>query len=146
MMTLTDNLIDALIMRVKAKRGMENFVFLPAYPPHKVTSPVKSYTVAAENHQTHESVVFIGDKDGTDTNGRLIEAQLKLRVYAPEGSSGSALLRVSAIIADALERADSDGLLREVSLSGIGYDESAHSEYRDISARLQMLLSKGASA
>ena len=76
----------------------------------------------------------------------LIEAQLKLRVYAPEGSSGSALLRVSAIIADALERADSDGLLREVSLSGIGYDESAHSEYRDISARLQMLLSKGASA
>lgn len=143
MMTLTDNLIDALIARVKARKGMEDFIFLPAFPPHKVPSPVKSYTVAAENHQTSESAVFIGERNGRNTRGRLIEARLRLRVYAPEGSSGSALLRVSAIIADALDRADSDGMLREVSLSGIGYDESAHSEYRDITARLQMLLSKG---
>ncbi len=140
MMISVDNRIDELISRVKARGGMEGFAFLPAYPPHKTPYPVRKYTVAVESRETHDSAIFIGDKVGGSERGRLVEADLRMRVYAPQESSGTALLRASSMVADTLIKSDFDGILRSVSMSGIEYDTSAHSEYRDINAVLRIII------
>lgn len=140
MMTSTDNRIDELISRAKALDCMEDFVFLPAFPPHKTPNPVRKYTVAVENREVEDSAAFIGGSIGRNERGRLVRTELRLRVYSPQGSSGAALLRASSMAAHALERADRDGLIRSISFYGIGYDTAAHSEFRDITVRLMMLI------
>ena len=140
MITSTDNRIDELISRVKATPCMDSLVFLPAFPPHKTPYPVRKYTVAAELREVEDEVSFIGGMIDRTERGRLVKASLRLRVYAPQGTSEAALLRVSSMVAHAVETADRDGLLRALSLSGIEYDTAAHSEFRDITARLLLIV------
>ena len=139
-MTSTDNRIDELISRLKAAEGMDNFTFVPAFPPDKTPNPVKKYTVAAETCGIENDAEFIGGSIGAGERGRLVKATLRLRVYAPQGSSGASLLRASSLAVSALERADRDRLITAVSLSGIGYETAAHSEYRDINVQLRLFV------
>lgn len=142
MITAADNKIDELISRVKKHGAIVDFCFIPAYPPNKTPNPIKKYTVAVENRSTREKRVFVGNKAGIRLNGRLYEVALRLRVYAPERSSGAALLRASAMLADALEAEDDERYIVATSFSGIGFDTSSRTEYRDIEATLEILLTE----
>lgn len=136
MMTSIDNEIDALLARVKSRAEMRDFVFVPAYPPNKTPNPVKKYTVAVENHEIKHGTVFIGGKFRSLSASRLADVELRLRVYAPEHSSGSALLRASAMLYDALEACDRDRMIVSLAMYGIGFDTASRTEYRDVTARL----------
>lgn len=144
MTTLIDNRIDELISRVKKHGAIRDFCFIPAYPPNKTPNPVKKYTVAAENLGTKEKRVFVGNKAGLSLNGRLYEVKLRLRVYAPSYTSGSSLLRACALLADALEAEDCERYITETAFSGVGFDTSSRTEYRDILVTLEMLLTEEA--
>ena len=144
MTTTADNMIDELISRVKNHGAITDFCFIPAFPQNKSPNPFKKYTVAVENGAFKEKRVFIGNRAGDRLNGRLYEAELRLRVYAPERSSGSALLRASAMLADALEAEDTERYIAAASFSGIGFDTAARTKYRDIVLTLEMLLTKEA--
>lgn len=138
MTSSTENRIDEWIARVKSHGAMAAFAFLPGYPAHKTPNPVTKYTVAVTNSEQKVSRFFIGHRMTSDQQGRLVDIELRLRVYAPEGSSGSSLLRASALLTDALEAQDSERMIRSLSLSGIGYDTASRTEYRDVIARLVM--------
>lgn len=140
MMTSVDNRINELIKRVRSHGAIRTFAFVPAYPPHKTPSPMQGYTVAVDNRSVTDSMLFIGGAAGRGTLGRLVEAELCLRVYAPEHSSGAALLRASAMLMDALEAEDKEREISELSLSGIGFDTASRTEFRDVIARLKMLI------
>ena len=144
MTTTADNRIDEFISRVKNHGAIADFCFVPAFPPNKTPNPVKKYTVAVENLGMSEKVVFVGDRSDYYLNGRLYEIKLRLRVYAPSHTSGSALLRACALLADALEAEDSERFILSTSFSGIGFDTASRTEYRDVIAVLGMLLSEEA--
>ena len=144
MTTLIDNRIDELISRVKKRGAIADFCFIPAYPPNKTPNPVKKYTVAVENLITKEKRVFVGNKSGLSLSGRLYEVKLRLRVYAPSYTSGSSLLRACALLADALEAEDTERYVAQTAFSGIGFDTSSRTEYRDIFVTLEILLSEEA--
>ena len=146
MTTLADNRIDELISRVKKRGAIKDFCFIPAYPPDKTPSPIKKYTVTAENRGMREKRVFIGNTAGANLSGRLYEVLLRARVYAPSYTSGSALLRACSMLADAFESEDRDRLINATSFSGVGYDTSSRTEYRDIEFTLEMLLTEEATA
>lgn len=146
MMTSLDNRIDGLIARMKRRGSMGEFVFLPAFPPHKTPNPVRTYTVAVENHEIEGRTEFIGGRIGRASIGYIANVELRLRVYAPERTSGSALLRASSMVMDALESSDSERWLTGVYLSGIGFDTASRTEYRDVVARLKVPLSEEAGA
>ena len=139
MTSSTENRIDEWIERVKERRAMTAFAFLPGYPAHKTPNPVTKYTVAVFEKENKTSAFFIGDRTGLNVKGRLFDVQLCLRVYAPEGSSGSSLLRASAMLMDAFEAEDRECAIAALSLSGIGYDTASRTEYRDVVAHLKML-------
>ena len=134
-----ENRIDEWIARVKARPSMAAFAFLPGYPAHKTPNPVTKYTVAVAEKEIKASSFFIGDRTGLHLKGKLFDVWLCLRVYAPEGSSGSSLLRASAMLTDAFEAEDRECAVAALSLSGIGYDTASRTEYRDVVARLSML-------
>lgn len=144
MTSLTDNRIDELIRRVKNHGAAADFVFIPGYPPHKTPNPVTQYTVAVVNKETKVSAFFVGNRVGRSAEGRLYDIELRLRVYAPENSSGSALLRASAVLSDALEAEDHDRLIDRLSLSGIGFDTASRTEFRDVIAGLRIITDKEA--
>lgn len=139
MMTSIVNRIDEWITRVKAYGALKAFEFIPGYPAHKTPSPVTKYTVAVTESEEKTGTFFIGNQTAEQRSGRLHEIQLCLRVYAPEGSSGSALLRASTLLMDALEQQDEENAIDALILSGIGYDTAARVEFRDITAHLSMI-------
>lgn len=139
MMTSTENRIDEWIARVKSYGAVAAFDFIPGYPAHKTPSPVTKYTVAVTENSQKTSRFFIGNRIADGCAGRLLQIELRLRIYAPEGSSGASLLRASALLMDALEAQDSENAIDALILSGIGYDTAARVEYRDIIARLSMI-------
>lgn len=138
MTTSIVNRIDEWITRVKHYGALEAFAFIPGYPAHKTPSPVTKYTVAVTESEEKVSRFFIGSRIGEHSTGELHEIELCLRVYAPEGTSGSALLRASGLLMDALEQQDHENAIDALILSGIGYDTAARVEYRDVTARLSM--------
>ncbi len=139
MITSIENRIDEWIARVKDYGAVKAFEFIPGYPAHKTPSPVTKYTVAVTEREEKTGTFFIGDQIAEGRTGRLHEIELCLRVYAPEGSSGAALLRASALLMDALEKQDDENAINALILSGIGYDTAARVEYRDVTARLSMI-------
>ena len=140
MISAIDNKTDELIMRVRSRGAMSEFCFIPAYPPHKTPNPIRQYTVAVANSEVRASCFFVGDRVAGGKRGRLYEVTLCLRVYAPERTSGAALLRASSMLIDALEAEDSDRAIVSASLSGISFDTAARTEYRDITVRLSYLI------
>ena len=146
MMTSVQNRIDEMIGRLKSRAAMRQFGFIPAYPPHKTPNPVTKYTVAVDTSEGKVSRFFIGGRVGENTSGKLCEVQLCLRVYAPQRTSGSALLRASSMVADALEASDSERLIVGTSFSGIGFDTASRTEFRDIVALLRIMITEEASA
>lgn len=140
MTSLIDNRIDDLIRRVKERLDRADFVFMSAYPPRKLPNPVDKYIITIENAGVKESAIFVGGRVGEQKRGKLYEATLKARAYAPMKSTGSALLRATSLTADAFERCDADHAVRSVELYGVCYDTSLRTDYRDISVRLQYLL------
>lgn len=139
MMTSIVNRIDEWITRVKGYGALKAFEFIPGYPAHKTPSPVTKYTVAVTESEEKTGVFFIGDQIADGRSGKLHEIELRLRVYAPEGSSGAALLRAGTLLMDALEKQDEENAINSLILSGIGYDTAARVEYRDVTARLSMI-------
>ncbi|MBQ3264321.1 MAG: hypothetical protein IJH07_00955 [Ruminococcus sp.] len=144
MTTSTENRIDEWIARVKHYGAMKAFAFLPGFPAHKTPNPVTKYTVAVVDSEQKVSRFFIGNRIGVAKYGRLYETELRLRVYAPEGSSGSALLRASALLMDALEHEDSGRMINCLSLSGIDFDTASRTEYRDVVVRLSIITEEAA--
>ncbi len=140
MTSLIDNLIDILIRRVKSELAQADFVFMTAYPPRKQPNPVSKYIVTVENTEVKESAIFVGGRVGEGKRGKLYEATVVLRTYAPMKSSGSALLRASSLLADAVERCDTEHAVREVVLYSLCYDTSVRTSYRDTKVRLRYLL------
>lgn len=145
MTTSTENRIDEMIGRLKSRAAMRQFGFIPGFPPHKTPNPVTKYTVAVTQTEQFVKRYFIGGLAGKNSCGRLCEVKLCLRVYAPQRTSGSALLRASAMVADALEASDSERLIVGTSFSGIGFDTASRTEYRDIVALLRILTEEEAS-
>lgn len=139
MMTSTENRIDEWIAGVKSYGAIAAFDFIPGYPAHKTPSPVTKYTVAVTENSEKVSHYYIGNSIAERRLGKMVEVELCLRVYAPEGSSGSSLLRASSLLMDALEARDSENAIDSLMLSGIGYDTAARVEYRDVIARLSMI-------
>lgn len=140
MTTVLDNKIDELIGRVKKHHALTECCFVPAYPPRKTPNPIKKYTVTVANDAVRTSRIFIGEKAGAGVKGVVCEAELRMRVYAPERTSGSALLRMTSLLMDALESQDRDRAILSMSLSGISFDTAARVEYRDVIAKLSYLL------
>ena len=134
MMTSVDNRIDALIGSVKKKSYMQAFDFIPGYPAHKTPNPVTKYTVAVVNNEVKVKWQGIGCAD----QWRIFEAELCLRVYAPENSSGAALLRASSLLMNALEASDPWFEISEMKLTGIGFDTASRTEYRDVIVKLHL--------
>lgn len=146
MMTSTDDRIDALITRIKNRRSLTDFIFIPAYPPHKTPNPITKYTVAVENREVSNKRFFIGNRVGRREKGYLEQAELRLRVYAPSRTSGSALLRASSMVMDAAEREDHEGWIRSFLLTGIGFDTASRTEYRDVVLKLAIVTQEEAEA
>jgi hypothetical protein len=141
MTSLIDNNIDELIRRVRQYGAASELVFAAAYPPRETPNPVGKYMVAVNNTGVRKAQVFIGDTVGTGRRGRLYEASVTLRIYAPRNSGASALLRVSSLLYDALEACDDDGAIAEISLGEVAYENSLRTVYRDLRLKLQWLLS-----
>lgn len=139
-----ENRIDEWIARVKNHGAMKAFAFIPGYPAHKTPNPITKYTVAVTDSTEMVSRYFIGNRIGANQAGRMYEVELKLRVYAPEDSSGSSLLRASALLMDAFEAEDVDRAVYSLSLSGIGFDTASRTEYRDVIARLDFVQKEAA--
>lgn len=144
MTSSADNTIDELIKRVKASPVLSGFVFASEYPPRELPNPITKYIVAVGNTGVGTAYRFIGDRVAGDRKGAVYEVALRLRVYAPEDSSGAALLRATSLLADAVERADTGHAIWELSLSGIAYDTAARTVYRDLNLKLGYLLSEEA--
>lgn len=138
MTTSMDNRIDALVKRIRAYPALSDFVFMNAYPPRELPNPISRYTVTAENAGVQTRQYFIGAAKGARRCGCIEEAQIVMRVFAPSVSSGSALLRASALLARAAEVADTEHLIETMSLSGIGFDTAARTYYRDVRLTLTL--------
>ena len=144
MTSTIDNTIDELMRRVKQRAAVGDFAFVAAYPPRPAPFPIGKYTVTAHSSGVKAGEYFIGDRVRGSDRGALYQTQLRLRVYAPAKTSGGALLRASALLADALERSDCDRIVQSIELGAIGYDDSIRSLYRDVDARLCLVLSEEA--
>ena len=142
MTSLADNTIDELIKRVREIRSVSDFVFTSEYPPREMPNPIGKYAVAVGNTATRVKRRFVGDRSAADRRGALYETVLRLRVYAPENSSGAALLRASSLLADAIGTADDDRLVQDVALSAVVYDTTARTVYRDLTVTLAYILSE----
>ena len=142
MTSLTDNTIDELIKRVKATPAVSGFVFASEYPPREMPNPIGKYVVSVGNTGVRTSRRFIGDRIADNRKGVLFEVTVRLRVYAPEESSGAALLRASSLLADAVERADTDHAIWDSALSCVVYDTTARTVYRDLTLTLGYVLSE----
>ena len=140
MMTSADNRIDELINRVKNRASMTELVFIPAYPPHRTPNPMGRYTVTVGDAQIKPSRYFIGNRAGRNEKGMLAEVDLRLRVYAPERTSGAALLRVTSMLAEALEAEDAERWIRSYRMTDIGFDTASRTEYRDVMVNMYILL------
>ena len=142
MTSLTDNTIDMLIKRVRRELLAENFAFMTAYPPQAQPNPIGKYVVTVENSEVKEAAVFIGGRVSAGERGKLYEETLCVRTYAPMKTSGSALLRASSLVADALERCDTQRAICGIELFSLCYDTAVRTTYRDMKVRLQYLLSE----
>ena len=140
MTSLIDNQIDMLIRRVRNRLEQADFVFMSAYPPRKQPNPVSKYIVTVENTEVKEAAIFVGGRVGEGKRGKLYEAAVVLRTYAPMKSAGSALLRASSLLADAIDLCDTERAVREIVLYSLCYDTAVRTSYRDIKARLRYLL------
>lgn len=142
MTSLVDNNIDELIKRVRRRTAVSDMVFMTAYPPREVPSPIDKYTVAVDQTGVKRSQAFIGDTVGTGLKGSLYEIRLTLRVYAPRNTSASALLRMSAQLFDAVDACDTDKMIVDMSLGGVAYDNTARTIYRDLNVTMSLILTK----
>ena len=144
MTSLADNTIDELIKRVKALTQQYGFVFAAEYPAREMPNPIGKYIVTVGNTGVKTSRRFLGDRVTRGRTGVLYEIGLRLRVYAPEESSGAALLRASSLVADAVEQADKDHALWDIDLTGVAYDTAARTVYRDVTVTLGYVLGREA--
>ena len=127
-----DNNIDELIRNIMNKTEFSGFMFYPSYPPREVPTPIEKYTVAVEDAAVTTSQGFIGDAVAENKRGSVIRAKVRLRVYAPQRTSGEALLRASSVLADAVAKAECSGAVGNVELKQIKHDLAVRTSYRDI--------------
>ena len=142
MTTSMDNTIDELIRRIKEDRAVSDFVFLSAYAPRERPNPIGKYVVTVENTGVGIKHAFIGSRVAEGERGALYECTVRLRTYAPENTSGSALLRATSLLADAADRADTDRCVQDMHLFGIVYDAVTRTVYRDLTITLACVLSE----
>lgn len=140
MTSLIDNNIDELIKRVRQRTAVSDMVFMTAYPPREMPNPIGKYSVAVDQAGVSGSQVFIGDAVNTGLKGRLYKVKLTLRVYAPRNTSASALLRMSALLFDAIDHSDTGGAIVDMSLGGVDYDNTARTLFRDLHLTLSWIL------
>lgn len=140
MTSLIDNNIDELIRRVREYPVVSDVVFMTAFPPRELPNPINKYVAAVVDRGVRTSQEFIGGAVGEGMKGRLYHVELVLRVYAPRDTGASALLRMTSLLCDTLERADTDGAIGEISLGRIVYQKTARTVYRDVRVSLEWLL------
>ena len=136
MTTLIDNNIDELIRRVKTRPEVSGFVFATAFPSKGTVYPGSRYLVTVNDESVKISQFFVGGRVGGSSFGEVYEVKLILRVYAPSGSSSSALLRATSLLADAFYKSDTDCAIRRTELYAVCFDKTARTDYRDVSVTL----------
>ncbi len=141
MYALIDNTIDELITRARRYDAVADMAFLTAFPPDQTPNPIDRFTTAVICKDVKKSQLFIGNAVGRDRNGSIYDVDLLLRVYAPRNAASFALLRKTALLADALEAADTDGAIAAISLGRVVYESAAHTVYRELQVDLRWLLS-----
>lgn len=126
--------ISEFIGRLSGCDELEDIRFLSAYPPARLPRPCRRYTAAV--HQLKESIgrEFMGESVSESLRGRIYDAELMLRLYAPENSAGSMLSEHATALMDAIRREDSEGAVSRLSVSGIGFETESRTLYRDITA------------
>lgn len=140
MTSLIDNNIDELMKRVREYPTVSDFVYMNAFPPRGLPSPVDRYTVAVMNNGYEVSRMFIGECVDTGMKGSVYDVALTLRVFAPSDTAGSALLRATSLLMDAVSACDVDGYVSGMSVCGIAYESDVRTVYRDIRLTLSMIL------
>ena len=146
MTTLMDNTIDELVRRMKERTAMTDFVFSAEYPPRELPNPIDRYVVTVTNNCVRVKRQFVGGMVAEGIKGALYECSLRLRTYAPENTSGAALLRATSLLADALDAADTDRAVQEMTLSDVAYDAVARTVWRDLNVTLGFVLCEEAAA
>ena len=140
MTSLVDNTIDELIARTRKRTAVSDVTFLTAFSPHDLANPIDRFIAAVENTGVKQAQVFIGNDVGTGVKGRLCDVGLRLRVYAPRNTAAFSLLRKTSLLADALEASDTEDAIASITLSGVSYDSTSRTIFRDLNVRLSWLL------
>ena len=145
-MTQIESNIDEFILRLKNDAELQDFAFTKAYSRNYVPNPIDKFVVAVNTLDTKIKKEFIGKSIGENIQGKIYETKVRLRVYAKTKDHASSLVEATYTLSSALQNHDTENLIDTVSLTGISYDSTVKTVYRDIEIIFCYCLCEGETA
>lgn len=132
--------IDRIIIRLKHCAALENVRFVREYSADSAETPVRGMLAVVSLAQTSRQKGYIGGFLSSAVKGETYGAQVEIRLYAPSGENGNGLSELVSKLMTALEQADEEKIITDVSASSIEFDADVNAIYRRVELHIEFCL------
>lgn len=139
-MTQIQSSVDALVKRIKGEEDFVDCTFVKGFSVLDCPNPLTGYMIAVSTLDTQVDAEFIGDSVGENLSGRMYNATVKFRLYAPKNDGGDGLSTLACSLMQAVRRCDIQNVCQDIKMSGIAFDSQAMTVYRDVVADLSFCM------
>lgn len=134
-MIINNDKVQNIIRRIKSSGSFDDVRFVKAYNGKLKETPLGGILVTV-NNGVNVVNSFAGGIVGNGKFGEKIESELKLNIYCPYQNGGDGITQTINSIVEILPTADSENIIKDVSVSEIKYSKEYEAVYRTLSISL----------
>lgn len=132
--------LDMIINKLRQIPGFEKVRFVREFTNQYAETPVSGFLAAVIVKSTELTESYLGG-DALDGRGDLYTAGAEIRIYAPNGKSGSGLSALTGDMLAELRKIDCPGRIGELKAGPIEYDQNLNAVFRRLSFKLEFFVS-----
>ncbi len=131
-MTLIQQKIDNIILRLKQRPELERVRFVREYGTANIETPLRGMLAVVSLSQITREKGCIGGYLSSSVKGGRYSAKAEISLYAPADENGSGLSEVIGEIIAGLEDADSEHIITDATASPIEFDANINAIFRRV--------------
>lgn len=139
-MTAIEDIVNSLVRGAKNNCSDVDIRFVKAYKTREAEKPVSGFAAVVEIGEATAGGSFVGGYFNTGVKGDIYKVALTVSIYSPDTISGEDLSTTALKVSEAFKKADESGIIEEMSVSPIAFDENTSAIYRSIDMRLGFCL------
>lgn len=140
-MTLWNNILDRLVLRVKKNDFFRDVRFIHSNNMTPAQQPVSKFTVCCSVDKSKLTDKFLWGAEGIQPVF-LCESDLLFKLYAPKSSDGRMLSEFAQSLSKELALADSEGVIKSNTVTSPSFDRDVTALTCEVTVRISSVCGK----